>query len=897
MAVENLVYQGINRAPTDYVGVQACEELINMRPTQGGLCPVRDFGVKWGNVDWEKVFVHHTSDGDKYIAVRKGSGRVWAELVESSPLFKFFDLTDLANNPDERQEILDNLHFAAAGNVALFSICAPGTNKYNFAYTWKDGAYVSMNGDIPNISLAINGGGAQMVTQEIPYFDNTETDANTIREYVENGISAIQEKNPDLCLGPIIIAAAFKTNTGQTFWTTGWQVYDPVPTANAYEPTDVNYYYVDDDTPGLEEYEDFFDKHGHGYTILYNTGPNKDVIKVVGTTVSLDVSVGNNWNADTSFIKSVEIYASKPVSYLDTAAVDEGYSTTLFSLILPQLGYDEMGLGGQLLYLQASIPMESIAGGTQTVHLTFGGNIQVTEDTLYADAGAVRRYGNVLSYNARFHFFNSVSTTKVEKPFFLTTPTGNTGSVYLLVRYEGADPELMYLGTTANSFDHGQPALAVVAGSLNVKEVITYFQSGVNYKAYVYRMEQSPSYNFSFGSAGTAQTRTSTTDIEEYRRAINAGAKSGVTQEEKTAINVSEQYNPFVFRVEHSYVAPAAVLDVQPQMASSVDNSYGTYPLNVFTERGLYALIQGSANVLYGAFDPLSSLVAKKGVPLEMGTFFLSAGNLWLVSGRRLTLVSDALSRGPNKHVRACPGYKRLSGDQDGEITPVYDVSRFVSAVTFEHFTEGGGLSYNRIREELYVSNPAYSYTYVISIKYRQWYKLSQYIRQDESGSSVAFVHRWDMTSGLNDVVDFNVETGGRPTVHMQTRPFSMAYSYSHVHRIVAMARAALSGIGGGTTSNPDPDLLVVALYGSDDLHTWKLLAYAKRNGTTSSSGNNLVDHVLHISQIRTPSSSRSWRYYTVCIGGKVPALADNQHETELGPILVDYEPVVRRIG
>ena len=884
MAVENLVYQGINRAPTDYVGVQACEELINMRPTQGGLCPVRDFGVKWANVDWEKVFVHHTSDGDKYIAVRKGSGRVWAELVDSSPLFKFFDLTDLANDPDERQEILDNLHFAAAGNVILFSICAPGTNKYNFAYTWKDGAYVSMNGDIPNISLAINGGGAQMITQDVAWID-TNTDAKAVQEYVENGISAIQEKNPDLCLGPIIIAAALKTNTGQTFWTTGWQVYDPVPAADAYQPTEVDYYYVSASTPGYSTYyADFFEKYGHGYTILYNTGPNKDVIRVVGTTVSLDVSVGNNWNAETSFIKSVEIYASKPVPYLDTTAADDGFNNTVVALVLPQRKYEEMGLGGQLLYLQASIPMESIAGGTQTVHLTFGGNVQVTEDTLYADAGAVRRYGNVLSYNARFHFFGSVSTTKIEKPFFLTTPTGNTGSVYLLVRYEGAKPELIYLGTTENSFDLGQPALAVVAGSLNVKEVITYFQSGGNYKAYVYRMEQSPSYNFSFGGSWTAQTRTSTTDIAEYRTAINAGSKSGITQEEKTAINVSEQYNPFVFRVEHSYVAPAAVLDVQPQMSSSVDNSYGTYPLNVFTERGLYALIQGSANVLYGAFDPLSSLVAKKGVPLEMGTFFLSAGNLWLVSGRRLTLVSDALSRGPNKHIRACPGYKRLSGDQDGVVNnPVYDVSRFVSAVTFEDFTkgEGAGLSYNRIREELYVSNPAYSYTYVISIKYRQWYKLSQYIRQDESGSSVAFVHRWDMTAGRNDVVDFNVETGGRPTVHMQTRPFSMAYSYSHVHRIVAMARAALEGNYG--------DRIVAALYGSDDLHSWKLLAYAYR---APSAGETLL-----LSQLRTTSSSRSWRYYTVCIGGQVPALASNQHESELGPILVDYEPVTRRIG
>ena len=71
---------------------------------------------------------------------------------------------------------------------------------------------------------------------------------------------------------------------------------------------------------------------------------------------------------------------------------------------------------------------------------------------------------------------------------------------------------------------------------------------------------------------------------------------------------------------------------------------------------------------------------------------------------------------------------------------------------------------------------------------------------------------------------------------------------------------------------------MIVALYGSDDLQNWTLITYAKRSNVT-------------ISQIRTAPAGRSWRYYTITLGGTVPT------DTDLGPIMVDYKPVIRRIG
>jgi hypothetical protein len=120
-----------------------------------------------------------------------------------------------------------------------------------------------------------------------------------------------------------------------------------------------------------------------------------------------------------------------------------------------------------------------------------------------------------------------------------------------------------------------------------------------------------------------------------------------------------------------------------------------------------------------------------------------------------------------------------------------------------------------------------------------------------------------------HDIVDFSDEIdNGSVLVHLQSRPFSFGYQYSHVHRIVDMVRASLSG----------KDNLTAALYGSDDLQNWRLLTYVNRKNVT-------------LSQLRTGPSARSWRYYTICIGGKAPV------DTDFGPVLIDADPVIRRIG
>lgn len=905
MAVDNFIYQGINRAISDFAGSRMCEELINLRPTEGGVVPVKDFTVKLADMPFRKLFVHHTTDGDKYIAIRV--------VDNESVLVDYVDGTtgetikNLFNTPWDNGNTVESIFFASTGNILLLSLCDKYSERYaNKAYLWKGGdtgTYREMEAEIPaGLTYTISDGtDLEVATQNIAVL-YVGSSREEVASAVENGLSAVQENNPSICIGTIIIAVAYKTTDGNTFWTGDWRVYDPTRKIGTTNPPyfDVNNplvpYMGDDATAFLAQY-------GHGY-LLGSASQSKGLkeIEVYGTKVSLSFPKVTDWDEDTSIIQSVEVYCSKPQLYLDTAnAMDALFSVVSPAavgpaLVLPQRGYEDMDLGGQRLYHQASVSMASLSKEPQTVDLTFGGNIQVTEDTLDTDAGALRRYGRLLSYNARFHFYDSVSRIDVGMPTFhyAETPTGSGISAEVFVRY--ADPErdeLVWVGTAT---DYAGEADIVIAPTINAKEVIVYFTDyPPNTRVHTYRMTPSSSYNFSI-SVGKPNVQINQGTLDYLERLIPANRRpSGITVDEKDTINVTEQYNPFVFRVEHSYKAPGNIIDVQPQMAGITDVSYGLDPLTVSTERGLYNLTLGSANVLYGAFVPVSNIVAKRGgIPTEMGVFFLGDGGLWLLTGRRATLISDALSQGPHKYVRASTGYKKLSGVDENfsptpagttPPTPFYDVSPYVSQIEFNDFARDGRLAFNRFRMEIFISNESYDYTYVISLKYRQWHKLSQRLWQDSSDGII--VIRPGGVAGTITILDMENEVSGTTLVHLQSRPFSMGFQYSHIHRILAMVRAKLSGTSG--------QRIALGLYGSDNLQDWKLLAYAKRSGSTTSENETTTDAPLFISQVRTPSAARSWRYYTVCIGGLIQAGGD--FPTDIGPFIVDYEPVIRRIG
>jgi len=908
MAAETLTYQGINRSITDYAGSRACEELINLRPTASGLIPLRPFSVKFSDRQFDRVFRHQITGYDNFIAVRHDSSSVEVALLSSGgTVLQVLFTVEVTGTSEQKaakiQNIIANVHCASVDDLVLFSICDRTDGIYmNRAFRWDSPItfYKEVEANVPAFDVTINDGtGTVLGKGKVRVVQPSDVTRVEIAENVRSALNAMQEEDPELCVGPTIIAVALKTKDGNTFWTDKWNVYDPVTKfGNSYPPTvysGTNWW--GKTVYGATYFDAYFEAHDVGYDVqrqdVYTDEP---LLMLTGTKVTVTIgaldgnpshsSYPNYWNKNTSMIQSVEIYASKPIPYVDPESAYDGMDPFGMPTLLDKRDYSKMELDGQPLYHQASIPMDSLLDGQQTVTLKFGGNIQITNETLRVDAGATTRYGDMLAYNARFHYYASVARTVVGKPSFSgLTAHGHssaTDTTYIFVKHQDeSGTRLFYMGyiTTGGGFCMAD---LTIAPSTDIKEVILYskYTRYVEYEVAMYcegicRMNPSPAYNYSFGTTSDWTVNHGSGTKSAYEALITANAGSTVTTVEPEAINVTEQYNPFVFRVEHSYTAPGRITDLVPQQFVVTDATYGREPVAVFTERGIYALIQGSGDILYAWFDQISPMVANgRAVPTEMGIFFISGGALWLCAGHRTTLVSDALMAGPHKYVRSADSstsYVKIAGT--GGLVPMSD---YVSSVDFETFVAGGRLSYNRFRQEVYVSNATYGYTYVLSLKYRQWFKLGDTVWQDEPASTI--VSRPGATAGRVDVLNLGTEEDGRVSIHIQSRPFSMGYQYSHVHRIVSMVSASLSSTYG--------DVLVAHLYGSDDLRNWKLLAYARRNGTNPAT---------QISQIRTPSAARSWRYYTVCLTGKVYAgMEDN---TDIGPFIVDYDPVVRRIG
>lgn len=876
MAVQQLNFQGINRTITDYSSTTACEELINLRPTGTGLVPVKPFSVKMDNITYGKVFVHKAASETNYIALKKEGDDVNIyQISESGSIIgeSEIDSFSIENAPNFS---FDNIYFSTVGNIMLFSIADKDDSFFlNLSYIWSNGKYKEQEANIPQIEADFTKTDLSVVQyddgQAVWDSGGQMASRSQLAEYFKAVQNALESNNKSLCFGPILIAIAFKTKDGNTFWTNHWYLVNPIPEFKTSE-----LYIPPEDIPAEERptYPEGVFKFYNEVVSQYQTS---HYYSAVGVKVNMIISgiSSSLWNEETSLIESVEVYSTRPVFYVsaeDSLLYFYVDPTSAKHIALSPQSVKDMDLEKNLLFLQKSIPIRDLIGrdslNPYTFSFEFGGNIQVTNKTLEVDSGAVTRYGDNLSYNARFHFFDSIKKTDIGGIEFYFDNSSTDYTTDIFIKYSDGDEDgILYLGSVTLPHNIGG-AYYVIAPSIHVKEIITVDTSSGNNYIRRYHMDDSERYNYTFCVDKAFQVGQGyPSELYAVKTEQGGEGKSFIITDEPNAINVTEQYNPFVFRVEHSYLAPGKVLDLQPQMVAVKDVTFGDYPLNVFTDRGVYALLQGSGTTLYGNFRAISNLITtSNSIPTEMGTFLVAAGGLWLIAGDNAVLVSEALSLGPHKFIRGGSGYQAISA-QAG------DVSKLLSDPIFEKYVEGATLSYNRYRDELFVSNPDYDYCYVLSLKYRQWFKMSLAIFQDVVGSGIAAVL---LPNGFKNIVDFSNESEDTSVlVHLQSRPFSFSgYMYTHIHRVVSMVRAALS----------NTDILVVSLYGSDDLQEWVLLSYA---GQSSKS----AETPLRISQLRTPPAARSWRYYTICIGGTIPT------DTDLGPDMIEYQPVIRRLG
>ena len=717
----------------------------------------------------------------------------------------------------------EDISVSTAGNV-LVVYC--DTRKKQIAFKFEDEEYkpYSLNLiEIENarVHLAAANSNGNPVTSYVETDD--ASDAGIEQALADAETNFYRDNKNGLC-GVSVVGCTYELEDGSEFWSTAFCVADA-----RQEPK----YITDTGKLGIV-----------GVSI---TGSPTATLHL-GFTMPEDCSV-----------KKINVYATRPISGLGIS--HNGGS------IEPLSKYN---LDGQLMYYQGSI-----IGNERSLVLNFS-YAQTGEAVMDVTAGCTERVGDMVSYNNRFHYYNSTLNHVIQIPTVSKTGIPDDSNEVHWIPYvkfkNGWKLVNALYEIPIEEKNHFVYPLADVKKLAFVKAIVTRTTTTVSYDEMFYvDMKDSAAYNYSFAFDVTPEIvpagdfKTEMEKISQVWSSDFVYDTKILLNEESNAINVSAPYNPFVFPVNYSYSFGGEIKDIATSYLPISSTQVGQYPITVFTTNGIYALEQGSGAVLYGNVVPLQPHVIEgKALSTPHGAFFTSSKNLYVLSGREAFSVSQALDGHRELNVRNAAGFRKLCLGG----STLHSFAEDVSMLDFRDFISGGcNLTYDQLNNEVLISRNDVSYSYVFNINTKAFHKVPKKYAQAMSNSRYVI----ETTGETKNVVDLHTEN---PTiaqhVMLLSRPFSLEAFYTHIDRLILFADASLDESLGHN--------LCLSVFASDNLNDWKCIISAQKHDTI-------------FRQIRTNRAARSYKDYMILINGTVSA------DTDISEIIADYTVVSRRLG
>lgn len=794
-----LKFTGINRRVSEFNGAGTCEELINIRPSVTGARIVRKKKVIKGISNSDASIVEHKFGAQENLVVLGGNYVAWRT---TSGELKGNIIMEAASEA------------ACAGNVLVLKM-ADGSQK---VFKFEDGEYKEFSVSIPSIDISVQ---LNNFDASVTY---TSTSSNqnidSARATLSSAYSSFYNKYNHGLAGPIVVGCTFELEDGSEVWSSGFSIINPTK--------DVRF---------------------KGAT---NTSTTATVYGATEAVLTFDVE---NYSKVTG-VKSIKIYSSTPQSPYDINDQSTGMYTRL-------LTSKEMNLAGQPMYLQKTFSFK------KTDSFKLNTNYQITaNDLMPVTEGATYRTGDVISYNNRFHYFNSSVNHVLQKFSYgvhkdrQLEEDGNTVDIRTAWLYavidSGEKKTLIEASNSINVQMFKKMDLVYPIGGIKQGYIKTVKGSDTIW--YSVEFDDSTAYNYSCAlDYDMSLYPCGKPDLPiEYQTHGNVVPYKN----EYTAINVSAQYNPYVFPVNYSYGFDGKILDVVTSYLPISATQVGQYPITVFTTNGIYALEQGSGQVLYSGITPLQPFVSSgKATSTPHGIFFISSNNLYLLRGRESANVSYVLMGETEQKIRETESYKQLCCNNNGTL---YDFSSMLSGKEFEQFVSDAVLTYDQLQNELIISNSTDSYSYVFNLDTQTFYKTTLRYKGTRNGARYTIC----LDKYYYSIVDMHTEESVDNPILLQSRPFQLEAFFTHIQRLIMLIDADLS------SSNN----ICLSVFGSDDLNNWKCIISAQKTNTV-------------LRQIRTNKAAKSYRDYVILINGTVSS------RTDLSDIIADYSVVNRRLG
>jgi hypothetical protein len=324
-------------------------------------------------------------------------------------------------------------------------------------------------------------------------------------------------------------------------------------------------------------------------------------------------------------------------------------------------------------------------------------------------------------------------------------------------------------------------------------------------------------------------------------------------------VQSTELSNPFYFPAINSYrIGNSEILGLAANSIALSQGQFGEFPIYCFTTEGIWTLNIGSGELLINTITPLSREVCNNADSITMidgGVVFSTSKGLYIISGNKPLEISDQTEGGYKGPLSGLLSYEDVTSNPN-----LYQISDYLCSASFLDYLKGAKIGFDYQLSEIIVSNPSKKYSWVFSLKYKVWFKISQVFEWFVSDYPVTFgfatingaYKRFNMCEE-----DFNA---GIP-IHYESRPIKLSPgALKKVNRILVEAR----------TRSSEDSPLVINLFGSTDGISWCLLS----NGTTFRS----------CTPVLIGRSSFSCKLYALVIGGKV------DQDAYFQTISIDYD-------
>jgi len=190
-------------------------------------------------------------------------------------------------------------------------------------------------------------------------------------------------------------------------------------------------------------------------------------------------------------------------------------------------------------------------------------------------------------------------------------------------------------------------------------------------------------------------------------------------------IQASELDNPFYYPAINSYrVGLATVLGMSVNVIALSQGQVGQFPIYVFCSDGIWTLNIGTGELLVNTITPLSREVCnnpKSITSIDGGSAFTTVHGLFIISGAQVTEISEAAEGNHISKITAKPDYAVLAGNED-----YYDIMDALCGTDFKSYLSGAIIAYDHTIKEIIISNSDYEYSWVFSLKFKSWFKISE---------------------------------------------------------------------------------------------------------------------------------------------------------------------------